>query len=218
MVGCEKESYSSHINIDVLADQATSRLETEEEFEKITQQYRKLSLGEMEEFFKLSLIKMQEKNEKINLSPEEIEKICSFRKKIFLKSIEVFGKNFNQLSADEARHLTEMERRQQPLAKASCSTASYPYSACRTTVSGTDWTGYDRYATPNDPNDCDYEYRFTGFKNYTYGSDWFARKLLDHWGGCIIKRYSGGYTRLLFGQWGVRLWIGIPQLTSVEMR
>jgi hypothetical protein len=112
-----------------------------------------------------------------------------------------------------------LTRRVANVAKADCGIVTYTTKACEIATYDTDCAGHTYYATPDEPDDCDVEFRFSGYQTKVYGTNWFARQLIGYWGECgIARRHTASYTRLLFGQLGVFFWIGSPTLTESRLK
>lgn len=223
---CQKDKLdvntNSVIDIEKLVEQSLKVIEDESEFELISEKFKSLSADELELFFDLAFEKRLEQNGDLQLPANKKDEVKALRKEVFAKAISEYGMSFNKLSEDQQQSVFQSLKDNtffESNKAESCPIASYPYKSCRITSFDTYWSGYDRYATPSEPNDCDYEYRFYGWQTTTYGGTWFDRQLIDHWGSCgIARRYSAGYTRLLFGQKGVYFWIGYPGFFDVRMR
>lgn len=212
LTSCEKEILQENQVTDVskLVDRALKEHPSEDEILSITEEYQNLTPQGMRLFFDSATEKILDdvSDEYSENLQEELELMKEIRSHIFEKSVQEFDKPFNRLNQQEVSLLLE-NNNYSTTKSASCSSKNYPYKACRTTQYDTSCSGYSRYATPDRPNDCDFEYRFSGYQTRAYGTNWFAVQLINYWGNCgILRRYSGGHSRLLFGQWGVYFWIG----------
>ncbi len=114
----------------------------------------------------------------------------------------IYNKSYNKLSIDERVYLTQ----QSASSSSNCPAVSFPNNVC--VGSGVISCGsFYRVSTPDEPNDCDYEFCFNGgpvSTNYytkVAGTSWAANQVINHWGTCGVKsrtNYST-YTNILIG-------------------
>lgn len=220
---CEKESNIKTQDVELLVKQAMQENISEERYDFLNKKVKSLNQVQLELFFDLSLDKMIEKEGKVNVSSNEIEKIKTFRRSVLRRAVNDYGVSFFNLTNDKQRLLIESTMGQRESKKsADCPITTYPARVCRVnTFDSGRWTLYQRFSTPPEPGeelDCDYEYSYAGIYNATFAPTIFDRWLLDYWGNCGVgKRNVGNTTRIQLGQRGVWLFIGFPWLVNVRM-
>jgi hypothetical protein len=219
---------------------------TQAEYDAITADYTALTFDELELFNKVKTEIDHERvvrkmaGEGIQLTQQQrqmlasaLEQANALRSAVNKQSVASYGVSYNKLADSVLTKLVDQEARNfaidmpnfnpEPTANAraagvtGCSSASFPYVA--TKLSGNlNWNYWGQKSTPNHPNDCDYEFRYSGYLFRFYPKDWFAEKLCNSFNNRLSRRSNDTYTRILFGNRGVLLWIGWPGLTSVDMR
>lgn len=236
---------SSDVNVEQLVERAFQK-STQAEYDSITVAYQALSLEQLELFNQLKMKSDNKRiaqklaksgarvdEQQLAMVAQALSQINAFRNAINKRSVELYGVPYNQLADSVVNNLLDEHaqtyfdvptpesltdpnaRLSQPTA---CSAVSYSSVAEKTSSGTTDWTGWTRYRTPK-TSDCDYEYRYPGVRFDFDPKDWFANRLCDSFNNRLFRRYtySSNRTRLLFGNRGVWLWIGHPDLLSVDM-
>ena len=176
---------------------------------------------------------MQLTQQQRQMLTNSLEQVNSLRSALNKQAVVLYGVSYNKLADSALYTLLEQESRNfgieppnfnpeptesnaRPAQTMSCSVASFPYVSTKLT-GNRKWNYWGEKRTPG-TDDCDYEFRYSGYL-YRFGpKDWFAERLCDSFNNRIARRSNDTYTRLLFGNRGVWLWIGWPGLTSVEMR
>lgn len=219
---------------------------TQEEYDAISTEYKALSFGELELFNKVKTEVDNERavqklaKDGVQLSQQQrqmltsaLQQANSLRSTVNRQSVALYGVPYNQLADSVLNKLLDQEGQNfavdmpnfnpESTSKAraaqvmSCSSASFPYVATKLT-GNLKWNYWGQKSTPDHPNDCDYEFRYSGYLFRFYPKDWFAERLCNSFNNRLARRSNDTYTRILFGNRGVWLWIGYPGLTSVEMR
>ena len=222
-----------------------SRKGTQAEYDAITVAYKALSVDQLELFNQLKLAsdkkrleqKLAQSGARVNqqqsaMIAQVLQQISEFRSAINQQSVKRYGVPYNQLASSQVNTLLDDQtqnyslvmpnleaptdasaRLSQPM---DCSSASFLLIARKVSNGTQGWSGWTQRRTPN-TSDCDYEFRYSGYRINFDPKDWFADRLSDSFNNAILRRYSSGYTRLLFGNRGVWLWIGYPGLLSVDM-
>jgi hypothetical protein len=91
---------------------------------------------------------------------------------------------------------------------AACNTASFPYVTSKTDNAPQNHYGWTRRATPSAPNDCDYEFSYSGTHSRISADNFLSWQLCSYWGFKIARRYISGGTALLYGNNGILLFTG----------
>jgi hypothetical protein len=218
---------------------------SQEEYDAITVAYKGLNFAQLELFNQLKMEADSKKltqamatsggradEQQVAMVTQQLKQISNFRSKINERSVERYGVPYNQLADSVMNRLLDEEaqnysfvmpnldtpadanaRLSQPNA---CTSASFLLLARKVSNGNKGWSGWTERRTPN-TSDCDYEFRYSGYRIDFDPKDWFADRLCDSFNNRIARRYASGYTRLLFGNRGVWLWIGYPGLLSVNM-
>ena len=218
---------------------------TPAEYDAITLAYQALSADQLVVFNQFRLKTEQKKIEQqlaqsgarlskqqLALAAQVVEQISTFRSAINQQSIQHYGVPYNQLADSLVNHLleqqtvpdapamTDLETLTDPNARlnqpSACSSASFLLIARKVSNGSRGWSGWTQRRTPN-TSDCDYEYRYSDYRINFDPKDWFADRLCNSFNNALLRRYATGYTRLLFGNRGVWVWIGYPGVLSVDM-
>jgi len=218
---------------------------TQQEYDAITAVYKTLTFDQLEAFNKLKSKADEERmvqqlaintGGRVNTQQRavvaaQIQEVDAFRVKLNQESVTRYGVPYNQLPASTLNQLLDdqtdsvnpvdldaLANSNARLAPQGCSSASFPYAATKVSNGSQGWSGWTTRSTPNHANDCDYEFRYSGYRYYFDPKDWFADRLCDSFNNRLARRYGSPNTYILFGNRGVWLWIGWPGLTSVNMR
>jgi hypothetical protein len=217
-------------------------LGTEQEYDAITEDYKKLSKSEMDRFIEL---KTERDAAKINALSSS-HKITEDEKQTMINSLYVardmrrafnayaqknYKKSINKLDETSLNSLFTSfakENKINPflerMGKApsnnraqSCPVFHYPHATVRFNDGGITWFTWNSIV--NTPNEwpCDYEFVFSGNKRKIRPTDWFADRLLNSYGGNVQYRHANGNTYVIFGFKWTTFWIGHPGLTSINM-
>lgn len=217
---------------------------TPEQYAAITEDYKRLSFEELELFNQLKseqdMAKVKKSagsaggrvsQEQMTQVSNELRRAGEFRTALNKRALQAYGKPYNQLEdglvdqlmgqvmTDE--HYSFSFENADASARVdqtnACSEASFLLSSTKVNDGRTGYSSWTTRRTPG-TTDCDYEYAFPGYFVYFDPKDWFADQLANSFNNRIARRYATGYTRLLFGNRGVWLWIGYPGLLSITMR
>ncbi|WP_420149851.1 hypothetical protein [Spirosoma sp.] len=223
----------------------TLREGTQEEYDAITAEYKALSFDELELFNKVKteidqerlVQKLAQSGVKLNQTQRQmvtgsLQQANSLRSAVNRQSVALYGVPYNQLADSLLYSLLERESVKHPIdvpnfnpepsanARAAqvmaCTAADFPYVS--TKLSGNRNWNYWGWKRTTGSNDCDIEFRYSGYLFRFYPKDWFAERLCDSFNNRILRRSNNTYTRLLMGAWRVIFWEGDPGLTSVDMR
>lgn len=219
---------------------------TQAEYDAISADYKALTFDELELFNQVKTAidnkrvvrKMTDAGVQLTQQQRQtltnaLEQANALRSAVNKQAVALYGMSYNKLADSVLNNLVDQEAQNfaidmpnynpEPTGNAraaqvtGCTSASFPYVA--TKLSGNlKWNYWGQKSTPNHPNDCDYEFRYSGYLFRFYPKDWFAEKLCNSFNNRLSRRSNDTYTRMLFGNRGVWLWIGWPGLTSVEMR
>ncbi len=217
---------------------------TKQEYDAITAVYETLTFDQLEAFNKLKSKGDEERmvqqlanaggrvsTQQRAIIAAQIQQVDEFRAELNQQSVTRYGVPYNKLPASTLNQLlddqtnsvnpVDLDALASPnarLAPQGCSSASFPYAATKVSDGGQRWSSWTTRSTPSSPSDCDYEFRYSGYRFYFDPKDWFADRLCDSFNNRLARRYGSPNTYILFGNRGVWLWIGYPGLTSVNMR
>ena len=227
LTGCEKESPSQNqVNVDLnrivyLMDKESPTPEEIEEYENLYQELNTEELIKVQELFLLSA------NEKYGgesgLSPEELAQEMEISLKVFKESAykaeEMFGVSRNKLNQAQMRELLEsMETKELNQKSGNCSPTLYPGNACQSLIYNASCISYRTASTPDKPYDCDFEFSFSGNRNYVCGTTLAAQSVILWYGNCgIIKRYDGN-THVLVGNVPIRAVFATPWFFKTRLK
>lgn len=213
---------------------------TQQDFDAIDKEYKALNFDELElfnkEIAKLALEKeLISTNARVDAQHADALAAASknteiYRTAINKMSVDLYGVSYNKLDFENldqvlskvvapAQTPSSTER-----ASAACTTASFPYSTTKMDNAPANHTGWTRRATPSAPNDCDYEFVYSGNRSKISADNYVSQLLCGHWNYRIARRVitfgsrpGDAETRLLFGNNGIALYTG-TSLYDVNMQ
>lgn len=208
----------------------------QQQYEAMNKAYKALTFDELEAFNqeinRLSLEK--ELNEgKINgrsnagfqaQLKSDYKNIEIYKNAVNQQAVKLFGVPFNKLNNDQIDKILSKvvapAPSQSPIQRTNaCSSASFPNVTSRTDNAPANHVSWTRRATPSEPNDCDYEFLYNGYRTQISADNLVSQWLCEIWNYRILRRQtsSGTQTRLLFGAGGIAATTGTA-LFNVNMR
>lgn len=215
---CKKDttSHPDHVNqrpnISALADEEDiyhqyARLAhteglTETQLTEIDNFYSALNATELKLFLEASkdiLLELCENEDEVNQINSDAPYCSQFMDDVIAESIIQYNKPINQLTTEERLTVLNTFRNK---GSGGCITIAFNEQACYN-FGFYDCRGWQRVGTPEAPKDCDYEFSFPPYMNFTYGRTWAAANALKWWGGCVRKRSFSQFTGFLIGNGAV---------------
>ena len=218
---------------------------TSETYAAITATYKSLNYEELEVFNTLRMEsedkRMRQRltkagarvsQEQLALVTQALRQVRSFRSDVNKRSLELYGVPYNQVADSLVSKLLDQvsrnyiieipnleaisDPRARPEEVMGCTIADFPYVSTKFDNGNLFWN-YWGEKKDEGKNDCDYEFRYSGY-NYSFDpKDWFADRLCDSFNNRLQRRSNSTYTRLLLGKWRVIFWEGYPGATSIDM-
>lgn len=219
--------------IEELAQRAIQKA-TQQELAAIDKEYKVLSFDELEVFNKeiaaLTLEKQMSEltNSNGRISSEMTKTLVSdtennevYRTAINKLALKLYGVSYNKLGFDKLDSiLSQVAAPDQSggaaeRVLAACTTASFPNVTTKMDNAAINHSSWTRRATPSAPNDCDYEFVYSGTRTKISADNYLSQLLCSYWNYRIARRVivfgsrpGDSETRLLFGNNGIALYTG----------
>ncbi|MDR6193312.1 hypothetical protein [Siphonobacter sp. SORGH_AS_0500] len=245
-IGCQTDqtevspatTQGSHINVDKIKAFAQNAVKPgmQDHYAAMDEMYKNLTFEELEVFNKeISRLGLEKELQsaaggRVSAAQQAaLEKHTAnveiYRSEVNKLAVKKYGVSFNKLTPEQLdgilTGIVAPSLGKEGAKIMACSSASFPYVTSKTDNAPANHTGWTRRATPSAPNDCDYEFSYSGFRSEISADNYLSQLLCSHWNYKIARRSvfypSASITYLLFGNRGVQLYTGTANY-DVNMR